>query len=63
MRKIETLKRHEEKQKLKLHTFGEPHMRKWRRDMDLLINIEESLINQDMDLNSIVAWICKDVQK
>ena len=58
----ETLKRHGEKQKVKLHTFGEPDMRKWWRDKDLLPNIEENLVKQDMNLCSVVDWICKEIR-
>jgi len=58
----ETLKRHEQKQNEKLHSFGETEMRTWWREKDFLINISEKIISKDMKLNDIIEQICDDMK-
>jgi len=55
----ETIERH--KQRPQQSEFGEPEMRRWWRDKDLLANIPEKMITKEMCLDEIVELIYKDL--
>ncbi|MCL2447056.1 MAG: AAA family ATPase [Oscillospiraceae bacterium] len=58
----ETLRRHEQKRKVKYHSFGETEMRKWWREKDFAANLDEKIITQDMHLETIIERIHQDIQ-
>lgn len=55
----ETLKRH--LQKPNSYEFGEPEMRRWWRDNDLLSNITERRIDKNMSLDETVDCIYRNM--
>jgi len=59
----ETLRRNEQKQKVKQYNVGELEMKKWWREKDLLTSIHEKIITEDMGFDDIINWISSDLQK
>jgi shikimate kinase len=58
----ETIKRHEQKQRLKFHNFGETEMKDWWRERDFLPNIKEKIITENMNINDIIEQIINDLE-